>query len=111
MISIACWSWNNAGSPNAMKRGWRSFSSSICLRLRDDLSGEIERNDTYHDDLSNSCLPVHSENSWRGIKEGAFIVRILKKIGSTEFLLLSGVIGPLLFIVVFLIEGATRPGY
>jgi hypothetical protein len=35
----------------------------------------------------------------------------LKKITSTEFLLLCGVIGPLLFIVVFLIEGATRPGY
>ena len=35
-------------------------------------------------------------------------MRVLKKIGSTEFLLLCGVIGPLLFIVVFLIEGATR---
>jgi len=35
----------------------------------------------------------------------------LKKITSTEFLLLCGVIGPLLFIVVLLIEGATRPGY
>jgi uncharacterized membrane protein len=34
-----------------------------------------------------------------------------KKIRSTEFLLLCGVIGPLLFILVFLIEGATRPGY
>ena len=38
-------------------------------------------------------------------------MRVLKKIGSTEFLLLCGVIGPLLFIVVFLIEGATRAGY
>jgi Protein of unknown function (DUF998) len=38
-------------------------------------------------------------------------MRVLKKIGSTEFLLLCGVIGPLLFILVFLIEGATRPGY
>jgi len=38
-------------------------------------------------------------------------MRVLKKIESTEFLLLCGVIGPLLFIVVFLIEGATRPGY
>ncbi len=38
-------------------------------------------------------------------------MRVLKKIGSTEFLLLCGVIGPLLFIVVLLIEGATRPGY
>lgn len=38
-------------------------------------------------------------------------MHILKKIGSTEFLLLCGVIGPLLFILVFLIEGATRPGY
>jgi uncharacterized protein DUF998 len=38
-------------------------------------------------------------------------MRVLKKISSTEFLLLCGVIGPLLFIVVFLIEGATRPGY
>jgi hypothetical membrane protein len=37
--------------------------------------------------------------------------RSLKKISSTEFLLLCGVIGPLLFILVFLIEGATRPGY
>src|SRR5215467_2334567 len=35
----------------------------------------------------------------------------LKRITSTEFLLLSGVIGPLLFFVVLLIEGATRPGY
>jgi hypothetical protein len=26
-------------------------------------------------------------------------------------LLYAGIIGPLLFIVVFLIEGATRPGY
>ncbi|HEX6479059.1 MAG TPA: DUF998 domain-containing protein [Ktedonobacteraceae bacterium] len=38
-------------------------------------------------------------------------MRGLKKIASTEFLLLCGVIGPLLFILVFLIEGATRPGY
>jgi len=37
--------------------------------------------------------------------------RSLKKSRSTEFLLLCGVIGPLLFIVVLLIEGATRPGY
>jgi len=29
----------------------------------------------------------------------------------TRWLLLGGVVGPLLFIVVFLIEGATRPGY
>lgn len=29
----------------------------------------------------------------------------------TRWLLVGGVIGPLLFIVVFLIEGATRPGY
>jgi hypothetical protein len=35
----------------------------------------------------------------------------LKKIRSTEFLLGCGVVGPLLFIVVLLIEGATRPGY
>ncbi|HLL80882.1 MAG TPA: DUF998 domain-containing protein [Ktedonobacteraceae bacterium] len=34
-----------------------------------------------------------------------------KKIGGAEILLLCGVIGPLLFIVVLLIEGATRPGY
>jgi Protein of unknown function (DUF998) len=33
------------------------------------------------------------------------------KISGTEFLLLCGVIGPLLFILVLLIEGATRPGY
>lgn len=32
-------------------------------------------------------------------------MRILKQIGSTEFLLLCGVIGPLLFFVVLLIEG------
>ena len=38
-------------------------------------------------------------------------MRVLKKIGSTEFLLGCGVVGPLLFIVVLLIEGATRPGY
>jgi uncharacterized protein DUF998 len=38
-------------------------------------------------------------------------MRVLKKIGSTEFLLLCGVIGPPLFVVVLLIEGATRPGY
>jgi hypothetical protein len=38
-------------------------------------------------------------------------MRDSKKITSTEFLLLCGVIGPLLFIVVLLIEGATRPGY
>lgn len=38
-------------------------------------------------------------------------MRDLKKIGSTEFLLLCGVIGPLLFVAVLLIEGATRPGY
>ncbi|HEX9413608.1 MAG TPA: DUF998 domain-containing protein [Ktedonobacterales bacterium] len=30
---------------------------------------------------------------------------------STRLLLAGGVVGPLLFIVVFLIEGATRPGY
>ena len=38
-------------------------------------------------------------------------MHVLRKIGSTESLLLCGVIGPPLFIVVFLIEGATRPGY
>jgi Protein of unknown function (DUF998) len=38
-------------------------------------------------------------------------MRVLKKITSTEFLLFCGVIGPLLFILVLLIEGATRPGY
>ena len=38
-------------------------------------------------------------------------MKTLKKITSTEFLLGCGVVGPLLFIVVFLIEGATRPGY
>lgn len=38
-------------------------------------------------------------------------MRALKKIGSTESLLLCGVIGPPLFYVVLLIEGATRPGY
>jgi hypothetical protein len=38
-------------------------------------------------------------------------MRVLRKITSTEFLLFCGVIGPPLFILVFLIEGATRPGY
>jgi hypothetical protein len=38
-------------------------------------------------------------------------MHVLKKIGSTESLLLCGVIGPPLFYVVLLIEGATRPGY
>jgi hypothetical protein len=38
-------------------------------------------------------------------------MRLLNKIGSTESLLLCGVVGPPLFIVVFLIEGATRPSY
>ena len=39
------------------------------------------------------------------------MMRVLKQKGSIEFLLLCGVIGPLLFVVVLLIEGATRPGY
>ncbi len=38
-------------------------------------------------------------------------MRVLKKIASTEFLLFCGVIGPPLFVLVLLIEGATRPGY
>lgn len=38
-------------------------------------------------------------------------MRVLKKIGSPESLLLCGVIGPPLFYVVLLIEGLTRPGY
>ena len=38
-------------------------------------------------------------------------MRVLKKIGSTEFLLFCGVVGPPLFVLVLLIEGATRPGY
>jgi hypothetical protein len=38
-------------------------------------------------------------------------MQVLKKIGSTESLLLCGVIGPPLFYVVLVIEGATRPGY
>jgi Protein of unknown function (DUF998) len=38
-------------------------------------------------------------------------MRVLKKITSTEFLLFCGVIGPPLFVLVLLIEGATRPGY
>src|SRR5260370_21164050 len=38
-------------------------------------------------------------------------MRVLKKRGSTEFLLFCGVIGPPLFFAVLLIEGATRPGY
>src|SRR5205807_2589490 len=55
--------------------------------------------------------PYHSHMRQRQAEEGATIMRVLKKISSTEFLLLCGVIGPLLFIVVLLIEGATRPGY
>jgi Protein of unknown function (DUF998) len=38
-------------------------------------------------------------------------VRIIEKLRSTEFLLGCGVVGPLLFILVFLLEGATRPDY
>lgn len=38
-------------------------------------------------------------------------IRSSKKIRSTEFLLGCGVVGPPLFYVVLLIEGATRPGY
>jgi hypothetical protein len=34
-------------------------------------------------------------------------VGIIEKLRSTEFVLRCGVVGPLLFIVVFLIEGAT----
>ena len=30
---------------------------------------------------------------------------------STRWLLAGGVIGPVLFVLVFLVEGATRPGY
>jgi hypothetical protein len=36
---------------------------------------------------------------------------VLKNRMSTEFLLLCGVVGPPLFVLVLLIEGATRPGY
>src|SRR5262245_41467370 len=45
------------------------------------------------------------------VKEGGLIMGALKKMGSTELLLLCGVIGPPLFFAVLLIEGATRPGY
>src|SRR5215469_7576652 len=38
-------------------------------------------------------------------------MRVLKNRTSTEFLLFCGVVGPLLFFVVLLIEGATRPSY
>ena len=38
-------------------------------------------------------------------------MRMLKNITSTEFLLFCGVVGPPLFFVALLIEGATRPGY
>jgi hypothetical protein len=38
-------------------------------------------------------------------------MRLLKNLWSSEFLLRCGVVGPLLFIAVFLVEGATRPGY
>ena len=38
-------------------------------------------------------------------------MRVLKNSTSTEFLLLCGVVGPPLFVLVLLIEGATRPGY
>jgi Protein of unknown function (DUF998) len=38
-------------------------------------------------------------------------MRVLQKITSTEFLLFCGVVGPPLFFVVLLIEGATRPDY
>ncbi len=38
-------------------------------------------------------------------------MRVLKQLGSTESLLLCGVIGPPLFYIVLLLEGATRPGF
>lgn len=38
-------------------------------------------------------------------------MRVLKNRTSTEFLLFCGVVGPPLFVLVLLIEGATRPGY
>jgi hypothetical membrane protein len=36
---------------------------------------------------------------------------VVRKVGSTQFLLRSGVVGPLLFIAVFTVESLTRPGY
>src|SRR5579875_2453121 len=39
------------------------------------------------------------------------IVAGLKKLGRPEFLLKCGGVGPLLFIVVFFVEGLTRPAY
>jgi len=38
-------------------------------------------------------------------------VRVLEARPDSRLLLVGGVVGPVLFIVVFLIEGATRPGY
>jgi hypothetical protein len=38
-------------------------------------------------------------------------MRVLRNRPSTEFLLFCGVVGPPLFVLVLLIEGATRPGY
>lgn len=37
--------------------------------------------------------------------------RVMDQSKTTRFLIAGGAIGPLLFILVFLIEGATRPGY
>src|SRR5215467_7895699 len=73
------------------------------------------RDDTQESSMHRKDAQLHnlstSRSSWLSVQEGAFVMRDLKKITSTEFLLLCGVIGPLLFIVVLLIEGATRPGY
>jgi hypothetical protein len=48
-------------------------------------------------------------NDEKSVQKGVAIMRRLKSIASTEFLLLCGVVGPPLFFVALLIEGATRP--
>jgi Protein of unknown function (DUF998) len=50
-------------------------------------------------------------NDEKSVQKGVVIMRRFKSIASTEFLLLCGVVGPPLFFVALLIEGATRPGY
>jgi Protein of unknown function (DUF998) len=59
----------------------------------------------HHDDLSTSRL------SGLSVQEGVCIMSNVKRSALTEFLLLCGVIGPVLFWVVLMVEGVTRPGY
>lgn len=53
--------------------------------------------------MAKQATPMTDTNALRGSTGGSERV--------TRLLLAGGIIGPVLFIVVFLIEGATRPGY